>query len=75
METLQKILWSLVPALLTFGPLFLMNMGRNGTKTSEAGTLMVAAGLMIMFVRITSQHRKITALEKRLEEQAPAQTR
>ena len=73
MNTLLKILWCFVPALVTFGPLYMTNLGDN--ERSAAGAFMVAAGLIIMFIAMNKQREKIKRLEKSLEQGQPGETR
>ena len=52
------LLASLIPACITFGPLFLSN---------QWGPWLLIVGLICMFGYITRLHRRIHALEENLE--------
>jgi hypothetical protein len=52
---------ALIPACISFGPLFLSN---------QWGSWLLTAGLINMFLYITQLHKRITALEEDLQRQS-----
>ena len=73
MKSLLTILWCFVPALVSFGPLYMTGMATENKK-STFGSFMVATGLIIMFIMVNSQRKKMNALEKALEQRTPTET-
>ena len=67
----KKFLWALVPACVTFGPLFMTRIA--GTARTDAtylvgiGVGMLAVGLCVMFRVLVSQTREIEELKHSLE--------
>ncbi len=59
---MNKLLWSIVPACITFGPLFMTRIGGTaradwGDGLAFGGAFMLVAGLVIMFKAIAAQQR------------------
>jgi hypothetical protein len=67
----RKLLWAMVPACVTFGPLAMTRIAGSArteaTYLEGAGVLMLAAGLCVMFRVITRQTREIEALKRDLQ--------
>jgi hypothetical protein len=68
---MNKLIWSLVPACFSFGPLFLTRI--NGSARPEsahfletAGLIMLTFGLLVTFRVITRQQREIAELRESL---------
>ena len=64
----DKLLWVLIPACITFGPLFLTRIAgtapaQNGNQLVTEGMVMLTVGLVGMFRIISKQQKRIRALE------------
>ena len=58
---MKKLLWGIVPACISFGPLFMSGM-RYEDHLVIAGVLMLSAGLVIMFKTVADQQKLIEKL-------------
>jgi hypothetical protein len=65
----MTLIFSLVPACITFGPLFMTRLG--GTSTSKwapmVGSFMLAIGLSIVFGVVAQQDKRIKDLQAKLK--------
>ena len=67
----DKLLWGLIPACVTFGPLFMTRIAgsaapENGNRLVTMGTFMLSIGLAGMFRIIAKQQRDIREFEAHL---------
>jgi hypothetical protein len=68
---MTKLLWPIVPACLTFGPLFMTRIAGSaspeiGSGLVLAGVFMLAGGLAILFAVVRGQQKAIEELQAKL---------
>ena len=72
---IDKLLWALIPACVTFGPLFMTRIAgtaapQNNNNLVEEGVFMLSIGLIGIFRIISKQQKVIRSLESRLGKEA-----
>ena len=70
---LNKLLWAIIPACVTFGPLFMTRIAgtaapQYGDRLVSTGVLMLSLGLVGICRIIARQQREIRDLETRLRD-------
>ena len=68
---LDKFLLAMIPACVTFGPLFMTRIAgtaapEKGNSLVTTGTFMVSVGLMLMYRTMQKQQKRIREMEERL---------
>jgi hypothetical protein len=72
---IDKLIWAVIPACITFGPLFMTRIvgtaaPQNGNRLLTGGVLMLSIGLIGIFRIISKQQKVIRTMQARLGKEA-----